>query len=228
MINGNYIVVFDFEVSGIDPFVDEPVQIASVTIDPYKLEIVKDSEFESLMKPIKIFTGTPDEVDDNWIKHQGAWDVNKKTKEELRNAPLPDHVWKAFVNHVKKYNTRGWGGKPIPSGHNIQGYDLHIVDRLCREYKVAVDKNGKQQLFNTRTILDTLNVLFLWFENQPEPTDYKMDTFRKYFGMSSENSHDAGQDVRDSAEILIRFLKLHRHFAPKVRFKGSFSTGELT
>ena len=49
-----------------------------------------------------------------------------------------------------------------------------------------------------------------------------MDTLREYFGIDSSNSHDALKDVKDTAEILIRFLKLHRKLFAKIQFKDSF------
>jgi DNA polymerase III epsilon subunit-like protein len=220
-MNNNFIVCFDLESSGVLVEENEIVQIAALAIDPHSLEIIPESKFESLMKPTVIFSGSKNEIKSKWDKCWKAWDVNKKTMEELEKAPLPEHVWKAFSDYVKKYNIGGYAGRPIPAGHNIQGFDLLWVDSLCRRYKMA-DKQGKQQLFNTRTILDTLNLTFLWFENNTELNDYKMDTLREYFGIHEEG-HDALVDVKTTAEILIRFMKLHRHYAPKVKFKGAFS-----
>ncbi len=45
---------------------------------------------------------------------------------------------------------------------------------------------------------------------------------REYFGLSKEGGHDALKDVKDTAELLIRFMRLHRNTAAKVKFKGSF------
>jgi DNA polymerase III epsilon subunit-like protein len=170
------------------------------------------------MKPVKIFSGTETEIQAKWNRCSGAWDVNKKTRKELEKAPLPEHVWKAFVAHVKKYHVGGWTGKPIPAGHNIQGFDLAWIDELSKRYKTPA-------MFGTRTILDTLNFCYIWFEGLPEkdrPEDYKMDTLRRYFGISSDGAHDAANDTEICAKILIRFLKLSRTMAPKVKFKGSF------
>ncbi len=221
MINKNNICVFDFETSGLSPTSDEAVQLAALMIDPYTLEVIPGSEFQSLIKPINIFAGSKEEINIKWNKSSGAWEKNKKTQEELQDAPLPQHVWKAFASYVKKYNTAGYNGKPIPAGHNIQGFDLYWVDELSRRHGTA-DKEGKQNIFNKRTVLDTLNLCFLWFENSVEPGDLQMDTLRKYFGIN-EIGHDAWVDVKTTSEILIRFMKLHRHFSNKVKFKNSFA-----
>ena len=49
-----------------------------------------------------------------------------------------------------------------------------------------------------------------------------MDAMREYFGMVAEGSHQADKDAEDTANLIIKFLKLHRHYVPKVKFKGSF------
>jgi len=51
MINYNKICVFDFETDGSDPRICSPVQIAAVIIDPIKLEIIANSEFNINFKP---------------------------------------------------------------------------------------------------------------------------------------------------------------------------------
>jgi DNA polymerase III epsilon subunit-like protein len=225
VINTNTIFVFDFESLGLDPINTDPVQIAGLAIDPRSLDIIPGSEFNSLMRPIKTMTGTPTEVKTKWINAAKALDINKKKREDLEKAPLPQHVWKNFCNHVGRYNTGGkkndkWT-RPIAAGHNIQGFDLLFVDTLCKAYG-PLDNEGKPKLFNPRTILDTLNLCFLWFENTSEPASLGMDILREYFGVSKDGSHDALNDCKITAQLLIRFLKVHRYYANKVKFKGSF------
>ena len=51
MANNQKICVFDLETDGSNPDVCSPVQIAAVIIDPWRLEIIKDSEFNIQLKP---------------------------------------------------------------------------------------------------------------------------------------------------------------------------------
>ena len=71
--------------------------------------------------------------------------------------------------------------------------------------------------------------IYCWFENHAEVNKYNMDYLRDYFGMPSENSHDALQDVKDTANILIRFLKLQRSMIEnnKIQFKNAFANGNF-
>lgn len=205
----------------------EMVQIACVGIDPRTLSIIPGSEFESLMKPVQILSGSEAEIRTKWNKCNGAWEKNKMTRKKLENAPLPEHVLKAFSDHVKQYNGKGFNGRPIACGHNIQGFDLPWLDMLCKRHKIACDKNGKQNIFNSRTILDTLNLCFLWWEDLPEPPSLGMDILRPWLGFSSEGAHTADNDVAVCAEMLISFMKIHRRFAKKVNFKGAFGPKNL-
>jgi DNA polymerase III epsilon subunit-like protein len=68
-----------------------------------------------------------------------------------------------------------------------------------------------------------MNVIFYWFESNSELKNYTLDNLREYLGISKEGAHDALKDVKDTAEILIRFLKLHRNLGKKVKFKDSFN-----
>ena len=52
-----------------------------------------------------------------------------------------------------------------------------------------------------------------------------MDYLRDYFGMDKENAHDALQDVKDTANLLIKFMRLQRSLLKKVKFEKSFAAG---
>jgi DNA polymerase III epsilon subunit-like protein len=67
-----------------------------------------------------------------------------------------------------------------------------------------------------------MNIVFLWFENNQDLSSYSLDSLREYLGISKDGAHDAIKDVKDSAEILIRFMKLHRKLSRKILFKDSF------
>jgi DNA polymerase III epsilon subunit-like protein len=49
-----------------------------------------------------------------------------------------------------------------------------------------------------------------------------LDNVRDYFSISKDNAHDALKDVKDCADILLRFLKLHKNLSQKIKFKGAF------
>ena len=214
-MNYRKIIVFDFETDLPDPFKCNAVQLAAVAVNPRRLEIVPNSEFNVVIKP-------PNIDDEDYMttdrKQTIMWHANLRgiTPEEVvagwKEGTLEEHAWKDFVNYVNGYNPKGtFFTAPIAGGANIKDFDLIIADRLNKRYKITKD------LFWKRDRADVLEYSYHWFEGLADaPKNYKMDTLREFFGMSSENAHDALTDVKDSANILIRFMKLHRHFAPKV------------
>ena len=50
---------------------------------------------------------------------------------------------------------------------------------------------------------------------------------RDYFGLPKDNAHDALQDVKDTANILIKFLKMQRNMSKKITFEKAFGSGDL-
>jgi hypothetical protein len=125
------IIVFDFETGGRNPHRCQPTQIAAIALDGRNFKL--KGEFNSLMRPIidddKALAAGVDPLE------EGALKVTGQTREKLAKAPLPKGVWKKFCNFVNKYNWKGTSFfAPIPCGFNILGYDMHIVNRLCKEY----------------------------------------------------------------------------------------------
>ena len=151
------------------------------------------------------------------------------TKEEIlsdwHKFQKQDQGWKMFVSYLEMYHTRSERKScftaPIAAGYNINRFDLRIIDRLSTKFN-NVNKEGRSGLFYPRDVIDLMNMVFYWFEGNNELKNYTLDHVREYFGLSKEGSHDALKDVKDTAELLIRFMKLHRNVANKVKFKGSF------
>lgn len=229
MINYNKICVFDFETDGSDPKVCSPVQIAAVIIDPIKLEIVPNSEFNTFFKPETI------EKDENYIYDTDIIDFHAKvrgcSKEEIysqwKTYPLQEQSWKLFVNYLDLHHTRSnkksQFSAPIAAGYNINRFDLPIVDRLSQKYG-NLNKEGKTDIFFPRDVVDIMNLVFYWFEHNNDLKNYTLDTIREYFGISKHGAHDALKDVKDCAQLLIRFMRLHRNLGQKIKFKDSFNT----
>jgi DNA polymerase III epsilon subunit-like protein len=228
MPNFQKICVFDLETDGINPDKCSPVQIAAIIVDPLKLEIVPDSEFNINIKPEALFDNPEyaygdSDVLDFHAKVRGS--TKEKILEEWRGYQKQDHGWKMFTSYLDMYHTRSEKkscfSAPIAAGYNINRFDLKITERLSVKYN-TVNKEGKSSLFYPRDVIDVMNVLFYWFEGNNELKNYTLDNLRDYLGLSKEGAHDALKDVKDTAQILIRFLKLHRGLARKIKFKGSF------
>lgn len=130
-----------------------------------------------------------------------------------------------FVNYLQMYHSRSTKkscfSAPIAAGYNINRFDLPIINRLSQRYK-NTNKENKTDLFFPRDVLDVMNIIFYWFEGNSQLKNYTLDNLRDYLGLSKENAHDALKDVQDTAEILIRFMKLFRSMSPKIKFKDSF------
>lgn len=228
MINYNKICVFDFETDGSDPNTCSPVQIAAVMIDPLQLEIIEGSEFNIHFKPEVL------EQSEDYEYTTDILDFHAKVKgckkedvlEEWKKYPKQELSWKLFVNYLDKYHTRSSKksqfSAPIAAGYNIYRFDLPIINRLSKKYG-NTNKEGNSDIFYPRDVVDGLNLIFYWFEHNNDLKNYTLDTIRDYLGIDKEGAHDALKDVKDTAAILIRFMKLHRNLGQKVKFKNSFS-----
>jgi exonuclease I len=228
MPNFQKICVFDLETDGANPDICSPVQIASLIVDPIKLEIIKDSEFNINLKPEAL------EKDENYDYHDSdVLDFHAKVRncskasilDSWKKYQKQEQGWNMFVKYLEMYHTRtskkSCFSAPIAAGYNINRFDLPIVQKLSTRYN-HTNKEGKSSLFYPRDVLDVMNMVFCWFESNNDIKNYQLDHIREYLGLSKEGSHDALKDVKDTAEILIRFLKLHRNVSKKVKFKGSF------
>jgi DNA polymerase III epsilon subunit-like protein len=226
MINYNKICVFDFETDGSNPQACSPVQIAAIMVDPLQLEIIEGSEFNINFKPEVL------ENNDNYKYETDILEFHAKVKgcgqdEVLKSwykYPKQELSWKMFVNYLDKYHSRSSKksqfSAPIAAGYNIYRFDLHIIERLSAKYG-NLNKEKRTDLFYPRDTIDVMNLMFYWFEHNNELKSYTLDSVRDYFGISKQGAHDALKDVKDTAELMIRFLKLHRNLSQKVRFKDS-------
>ena len=107
---------------------------------------------------------------------------------------------------------------------------MPIVERMCQQYGPIDEKKGCQKIFNPIFTIDVMQHIYCWFENNQDVKGYSMDYMRDYFGMSEnskENAHDALQDVKDTANLMIKFLKLQRGLLKKVKFEKAFAKGEV-
>ena len=225
-MNHRWIIVYDLETDGPDPTTANPVEIAAVPVNPRTLEIKMDDTFEVTVKPPGIdkdayfTTGVQKTID--WHASTrgcssadivGMWKKGKSQKVAMKN----------FCSYLQKYHIekdpvrRIYFTEPAYSGYNVDGFDDIIIRNMC-------DKHKLDYPFAKMGNMDLLNYITYWFENMPEPENYKMDTLKEFFGLQSHGqAHSAISDVVDTAKILVRFLKFARRQVSVDKFKGSFA-----
>lgn len=215
----NTLVIYDFETvhnGNINPHTDQPIQLAAIAINSKTLDVKVGSEFNSWIKPESFAEINEESI--SWHCKQRKW-----TKEQfiakLTSAPSLNTVVNNFVSYLGQFNYRkSKFSAPIRSGSNIRKYDDIIWDRLRQQFKVGDDEG-----FHPRDSIDLIDICFLWFESLSKPERYNMEELRTFFGMPHINDHDALQDVKDCGEMITRFLRIHRKFAPKIKFEGAMA-----
>lgn len=223
MANRDFIV-FDFETGSRNPHKTQPTQIAALALDGRSLTV--KGTFNSEIKPIldddEAVAAGVDPIE------EGALKVTGKTREKLAEAPALKSVWSKFTKFVDQYN---WKGEPffnpIPVGYNIIGFDLVIINRLCREFGPWDKSREEQKIFSKVYKVDLMDNVFMWTEGDPSFKSISMDSLRERMGLSGENAHDALQDVKDTANIFIKLLKTHRAVYQNIEFDKAFANGNL-
>jgi DNA polymerase III epsilon subunit-like protein len=221
MANRDYII-FDFETGSRNPHRTQPTQIAAIALDGRTLQM--KGQFNSEIKPIfddeKAIAAGFDPIQDEALK------ITKKTREQLELAPSLKSVWNKFTKFVDQYN---WKGEPffnpIPVGFNILGFDMHIINRLCRDFGPWDKEREQQKLFSRVYKIDIMDNIFAWTESDPSVKSISMDSLRERMGLSLDNAHDALQDVKDEANIFIKLMKTHRAVYQNMNFDKAFANG---
>ena len=217
-------IVFDFETGSRNPRKTQPTQLAALALDGrnFKLKGSFNSEIRPVLDDEKAIEMGFDPLEDEALKITG------KTREALAKAPMPKTVWKKFCNFVDQYNWKSTQFfAPIPAGFNIIGFDMIIVDRLCKAYGPYDKDRGQQKLLNKIYKVDMMDNMFMWTEGDPSIKSISMDSLRDRMGLSKENAHDALQDVKDTANIMIKFMKTHRAVYRNLKIDKAFADGEL-
>ena len=223
-MNYRDIIVFDFETGSTNPYKTQPTQIAALALHGRKL--TPKGYFNSEIRPI---------LDDDKALELGldplqdeALEITNKNRKDLAKAPEPKQVWEKFTSFVNKHNYKKtqWYA-PIPAGYNIIGFDMVIVNRMCKEYGPVDKKTGLQTLFSKIYKIDVMDNIFMWTENNPDIKSISMDSMREVMELSGDNAHDALQDVKDTANILIKLMKTYRAVSTKIKLEKAFSNGDL-
>jgi DNA polymerase III epsilon subunit-like protein len=223
MANRDYII-FDFETGSRNPHKTQPTQIAAIALDGrnFKLKGTFNSEIKPIIDEEEAIAAGLDPLQEEALKITG------KNREALAEAPSLKSVWSKFTKFVLQYNWKGDSFfNPIPVGFNIIGFDMIIINRLCKEFGPWDKEREQQKLFSKIYKIDIMDNIFAWTESDPSVKSISMDALRDRMGLSKENAHDALQDVKDSANIFIKLMKTHRAVYQNMNFDKAFANGEL-
>lgn len=179
-------------------------------VDLKRLEIVPNSEFNITIRPDEIDDPGYHKAHEQTIKfHSEIMKIPEVSVIDLWKNGIPEKTaFTHYDDYIKKYCG---ATSPVVGGQNVRGYDLPIYSRCCSKYNLPYR-------FYRREELDLLDFFSHWFMfAKTPPKNYKLDTIRKKFGMSLEGAHDALVDVKDTAKILLNFLRLHQRIIPKIK-----------
>jgi DNA polymerase III epsilon subunit-like protein len=228
-MNYNTYVIFDFETTHRNPSTCQPVQLGAVAIHGRKLEIIPNSEFNTLMRPV--FDLEECERLNLDPLTQETIDIHGKTAEMLVDAPTPKDAWANFGEYVNQYNRKGdnWF-IPIGVGYNNKGYDNEIVRRLCSlppyDFGPKTDKFPKGTMLHPIKSLDVVDMMFMFMENTKEVNSLSANNLvRGWMGYKDPKgyAHDALADAIMTAEVFIRSMKMIRSACKGRKFKGCFA-----
>lgn len=223
MANRDFII-FDFETGSRNPHKTQPTQLAALALDGrnFALKGQFNSEIQPIFDDEKAIESGLDPLEDEALKITG------KTREKLQEAPPLKLVWNKFVKFVGQYNWKGDAFfNPIPVGFNILGFDMIIINRLCQEFGPWDKERQQQKLFSKVHKFDIMDNIFAWTESDPSVKSISMDSLRERMSLSTENAHDALQDVKDEANIFIKLMKTHRAVYQNMNFEKAFADGNL-
>ena len=179
-------------------------------MDLKRLEIVPNSEFNIVIKPDDIDKkGYADAHIDTIKFHSKNMGIPcEAVLDRWREGSPEKNAFEYFDTYIKK---QAGTILPVAGGQNVRDYDLPIYSRCIEKYKIPYR-------FFKRDKIELLDFFSHWFMYAKKPPkNYKLDTIREKFGMSLEGAHDALVDVRDTAHLLIRFLKLQKVLVEKVK-----------
>ncbi len=222
MANRDYIV-FDFETGSRNPIKTQPTQIAAIALDGRNLSVkgTFNSEIKAILDDDKAIAEGLDPIED------GALKVTGKTRSGISKAPALKSVWNKFTKFVDQYN---WKGEPffapIPVGYNIIGFDMIIINRLCQQFGQWDQTREQQKLFSKVYKIDLMDNMFMWTEGDPNIKTRSMDSIRERMWENySGSAHDALQDVKDTANLMIKFMKTHRAVYRNLKLEKAFGDG---
>lgn len=206
--------MYDYETTGLDTSVCQPIEIAAQVYNGRSLEQIPGAVFDSLCRPTK-------DIPINKIDPK-VFEITKITPQEIEKATPIEIVFPKFIEFVGKYNTEGskWGS-PVSVGHNVKNFDNIITQNMLEKFG---KKKGETVMFHQMHCVDSMDIMYQWFNDSRDLQAYSATAIRNFFGISDKGAHRAKKDVDDFGMIIMRFLKFNRELSKIYceKFRNSF------
>ena len=216
------LIVYDFETTNKNPHKCQATQLAGLAIDPrtFRLKGTFNSEIWAEMDDDKaIALGFDPTAEEALMK-------TRKTREMISAAPPLRGVWDKWCNFVNKHNWKGTSYfAPIRCGYNILQFDDIILNKMAKVLGPWDKDYHRNTLFNTAFKFDLMDNMWAWTEGDPSVKSISMDNLRIRMNLKSTMAHDALQDVKDTANIMIKMMKTHRAVYRNLDLEKAFADG---
>jgi DNA polymerase III epsilon subunit-like protein len=193
---------------GLDPITDEVLEKTHINIDDLKRAPSIKTVWSEFVQYVNKY---------NYKKSKWGAPIKAGMNIDKYDSIIIDRI---CGGHFRKARM---GLDKLYSGGIIELNGVNFKTHFPEPYGFGPWDNERQEetLFFPRDSVDLLRILWMWTENMADIKSLSMDAVREWLGISTEGAHNAEKDVTDGAMVLIKFLKLHRHYAPKVKFKNS-------
>ena len=169
------IILYDFETTGLDPALHDPVQVAAVALEPRTLTPL--GHWSATMRPAR-----PENASAK------ALEIHGLTLEHLATQADPVACAREFAGWAK-----GFGWPLIPCGYNLP-FDASFMDPWCPWLR-------RDWSYKTLDVMQ-LAIAHLWLPGKV--ADTKLTTVAAHLGIEDHQAHDAMGDVLATAEVLRR------------------------
>lgn len=173
-------IIYDFETTGVTPFVQEdgrwrlhhePIQLAAIAVNTRTLTI--QGEYCTFIRPIRPHLADP-----------GALKIHGYTLDMLADKPHPKDVAAEFVAWLNQFY------RAMPCGYNLD-FDQKFMRMLI----------GKTYDWNYQSI-DVLDLARAHLLLPGKTKDAKLPTVAAHLGITDHHAHDALGDVRATLSVL--------------------------
>lgn len=186
----NCFVVFDLETGGLKTKGDSISPITEIAMVEVRSDLSMGESFDDFIKPYE-------DASRYDPKALGVSHITLDLCEEKGlEASVVAKKISDFMNSCKK---RGGNKKPVLVGHNIDSFDIPLLDYFLEKFKVDLGKLAEEAF--------TVDTKWWGRITWPEMAGFTLGDCLQKEGIDNEFAHRAITDTKANAELFIRMMK---------------------